>query len=273
MGLVINTNVASLLAQRHVSQSSDAVTKSVERLSSGLRVVRASDDAAGLGMSETLRAQIRSLTQAVRNANDGISLLQIADGAAATINNLIARMRELATQSSSGSVGVTERSYLDNEFVALRSEIDRIAVTTELNNVKLLSGTNTITLQVGFRSSANDQLSLALNDLQTAALSISSTNISTAANAASAIANIDSAISAVATARSEYGFYTNRLQATIDSLQVTSENFAAADSRIRDLDVAFETAVFTRNQVLVQSGIAVLAQANILPQQALALLR
>jgi flagellin len=274
MALTINNNIASISAQRNLSVSSEALQRSVERLSSGLRITRAADDAAGLGVSETLRAHIRSINQVIRNANDGISLTQIADGAAATIGNLLTRMRELASQASTGTLGGTERSYLDQEFVALRSEIDRIAAVTEFNGNFLLSGTsNSFTLQVGFKSGTNNTLTIALRDLDLATLNLSSVNISTAANAQSALSNIDSAISAVATARADYGSYQNRFEATIASLQVASENLTAAESRIRDADIAYETAVFTRNQILVQSGIAVLAQANTLPQQALALLR
>ncbi len=274
MALTINNNIASISAQRNLSVSSASLQRSVERLSSGLRITRAADDAAGLGVSETLRAHIRSINQVIRNANDAISLTQIADGAAATIGNLLTRMRELAAQASTGTLGGTERSYLDQEFVALRSEIDRIASVTEFNGNFLLSGaSNSFTLQVGFKSGAGNTLSIALRDLDLASLNLSSVNISTAANAQSALSNLDSAISAVATARSDYGAYQNRFEATIASLEVASENLTAAESRIRDADVAYETAVFTRNQILVQSGIVVLAQANTLPQQALALLR
>ncbi|HXF92896.1 MAG TPA: flagellin [Nitrospiraceae bacterium] len=274
MALTINNNIASISAQRNLSVSSEALQRSVERLSSGLRITRAADDAAGLAVSETLRAHIRSINQVIRNANDGISLTQIADGAASTIGNLLTRMRELASQASNGTLGSTERSYLDQEFLALRSEIDRIASVTEFNGNFLLSGTsNSFTLQVGFKSGAGNTLSIALRDLDLQSLSLSSVNISTADNAQSALSNIDSAISAVATARADYGSYQNRLEATIASLQVASENLSAAESRIRDADIAYETAQFTRNQILVQSGIAVLAQANTLPQQALALLR
>jgi flagellin len=274
MGLIVNTNIPSLAAQRNLSVSTESLTRSVERLSSGLRITRAADDAAGLGVSETLRAHIRSINQAVRNANDGISLTQIADGAAQTIGNLLSRLRELASQSANGTVGTTERSYLDQEFIALRSEIDRIAAVTEFNGTALLSGANnSFTIQVGFKSGTNNTLSLSLKDLDVSAIGLSSVNVSSAANAQSALSNIDSAISAVATARADYGSYQNRFEATIASLQVTGENFSAAESRIRDADIAHETAVFTKNQILVQSGIAILAQANALPQQALALLR
>src|SRR6476469_3647399 len=274
MSLVVNTNIASLAAQNNLTNNTNKLERSVERLSSGLRITRAADDAAGLGVSETLRAHIASINQASPNSNDGISLTQIADGGAQTIGNLLSRLRELASQSSNGTVGTTERSYLDQEFVQLRSEIDRIASVTEFNGTALLSGAaNTFTLQVGFKSGANNTLSLSLKDLDLASIGLSSVNVSSSANAQSALGNIDSAISPVASARADYGSYQNRLEATISSLQVTSQNFSAAESRIRDADVAYETSIFTKNQILVQSGIAILAQANALPQQALALLK
>lgn len=274
MALIVNNNPASIAAQRNLTVSTNALQRSVERLSSGLRITRAADDAAGLGLSESLRAQIRSINQATRNASDGISLTQIADGAASVIGSLLARMRELASQSSSGTVGATERSYIDQEFLALRSEIDRIAQTTEFNGQALTSGsTISFSIAIGFRSGTGNTLSLDLNDITTTSLGLSSVNVSTSANATSALANIDNAISAVATARAEYGSLQNRLEATISNLQVTSENITAAESRIRDADIAYETSVFTKNQILVQTGISVLAQANTLPQQALALLQ
>ena len=275
MALIVNHNIASINAQRNLGVNTAQLEGSVARLSSGLRITRAADDAAGLGISETLRAQIRSINQAVRNANDGISMLQIADGGAENIGNLLARMRELAEQSASGILGSTERSYLDQEFVALRSEIDRISAVTEFNNVKLLSGTgnDNLSIQIGFRSSANDTLTLALNDLDTTVLSLTGVNVSTSANALSALGNIDSAISAVASARANIGSLQNRLDAAVQNLQVASENITAAESRIRDADIAFETALFVRNQILVAAGTSILAQANTLPQQALTLLQ
>ena len=187
MALVVNTNMASLSAQRNLTVNQSMLSRSVERLSSGLRITRASDDAAGLGVSETLRAHIRSINQAARNANDGISLTQVADGAAQSIGNLLARMRELATQSGSGTVGTTERSYLDQEFVALRSEIDRIANVTEFNGNPLLSGaSNSFSVFVGFKSGSNNVLTLNLNDLGLTSIGLASVNISSAANAQSA---------------------------------------------------------------------------------------
>jgi flagellin len=274
MALIVNNNPASISAQRNLSISTGSLGRSVERLSSGLRITRAADDAAGLGLSETLRAHIRSINQAVRNSSDGISLTQIADGAASTIGNLLGRLRELASQSSSGTVGATERSYIDQEFLALRSEIDRIAQVTEFNGQALTSGTSiSFTMQVGFKSGTGNTLTMDLNQLTISALGISTVNVSSSANAQSALSNIDSAISAVATARAEYGSLQNRFEATIANLQISGENLTAAESRIRDADVAYETSQFTKNQVLVQTGIAILAQANTLPQQALALLR
>ena len=262
MALVVNTNVSSLAAQRNLSINQAQLGRSVERLSSGLRITRAADDAAGLGVSETLRAQIRSINQANRNAGDGISLTQVADGAAATVGSLLSRMREL------------ERSYLDQEFVALRSEIDRIATTTEYNGQPLLSGSsNTFEVFIGFKSGSGNSLNVALADLDVAAVGLTGASVSTAAAAQTMLSNIDSAISAVATARANYGSIQSRFEVAIQNLTVTAENFTAAESRIRDADIAQETSVFTKNQILTQSGIAILAQANSLPQQALALLR
>lgn len=274
MALVVNTNVASLAAQRNLAVNQAQLGRSVERLSSGLRITRAADDAAGLGVSETLRAQIRSINQANRNAGDGISLTQVADGAAATVGSLLSRMRELATQSASGTLGTTERSYLDQEFVALRSEIDRIATTTEYNGQPLLSGSsNTFEVFIGFKSGSGNSLNVALDDLDVAAVGLTGASVSTATAGQSMLARIDSAISAVATARANYGSIQSRFEVAIQNLTVTAENFTAAESRIRDADIAQETSVFTKNQILTQSGIAILAQANSLPQQALALLR
>ena len=274
MALVVNTNVASLAAQRNLAVNQAQLGRSVERLSSGLRITRAADDAAGLGVSETLRAQIRSINQANRNAGDGISLTQVADGAAATVGSLLSRMRELATQSASGTLGTTERSYLDQEFVALRSEIDRIATTTEYNGQPLLSGSsNTFEVFIGFKSGSGNSLNVALDDLDVAAVGLTGASVSTATAAQTMLSKIDSAISAVATARANYGSIQSRFEVAIQNLTVTAENFTAAESRIRDADIAQETSVFTKNQILTQSGIAILAQANSLPQQALALLR
>jgi flagellin len=275
MALIINNNIASITAQRNLGISTSQLQGSVARLSSGLRITRAADDAAGLGISETLRAQIRSINQAVRNSNDGISLLQIADGGAGNIGGLLARLRELAEQSASGILGSNERSFLDQEFLALRSEIDRISAVTEFNGVKLLSGTgnDSLSIQIGFRSSSNDTLSLSLNDLDRVALGLTTANVSTSASALVALGQIDSAISAVASARANIGSLQNRIDAAVVNLEVANVNVSAAESRIRDADIAFETALFVRNQILVSAGTSILAQANTLPQQALTLLQ
>ena len=275
MALIVNNNIASITAQRNLNISTQQLQGSVARLSSGLRITKASDDAAGLGISETLRAQLRSINQAVRNSNDGISLLQIADGGAGNIGGILARLRELAEQSASGILGSNERSFLDQEFLALRSEIDRISAVTEFNGVKLLSGAenNSLSIQIGFRSSANDTLTLSLQDLDRTSLNLTTTNVSTSEAALAALSNIDSAISAVASARANVGSLQNRIDAAVQNLEVANENVSAAESRIRDADIAFETALFTRNQILVSAGTSILAQANTLPQQALSLLQ
>ena len=205
----------------------------------------------------------------------GSACCRSPDGGAANIGNLLARLRELAEQSASGILGSNERSFLDQEFLALRSEIDRISAVTEFNGVQLLSGSgnDSLSIQIGFRSSANDTLTLSLNDLDRTSLNLTSTNVSTSANALAALSNIDSAISAVASARANVGSLQNRIDAAVQNLEVANENVSAAESRIRDADIAFETALFTRNQILVSAGTSILAQANTLPQQALSLLQ
>lgn len=281
MGLRINTNLASLTAQRNLGRTQLSLERSLDRLSSGLRITRASDDAAGLAISESLRAQIRGLKQAERNANDGISIIQTAEGSLNEISSILIRMRELGVQSSSsGSISNAERSFLQNEFSALQSEITRIANSTKFGNRTLLDGSlsgtsNAIEFQVGiFNNSAVDRISLSIGNATASALSVQSGTIaiSTAAAAQASLATIDSAINNVATLRGDLGAAQNRLQSTINALQSSSENLTAANSRIRDVDVAAETAELTRAQVLQQAGIAVLAQANVSSQAALALL-
>ena len=282
MGLRINTNISSLTAQKNLSRTQSQLERSLDKLSSGLRITRAGDDAAGLAISEQLRAQIRGLRQAERNANDGISVIQTAEGALNEISNILIRQRELAIQSaSSGGISNTERSFLQNEFSALQSEITRIANATAFGGRTLLDGTfsgagNAMTFQVGiFNNSAVDRISLQIGDATASGLNIQSSDaaISTAASAQASLTTIDSALSAVSTLRGNLGAAQNRLQSTINNLQSSVENLSAAISRIRDVDVAVETANLTRNQVLQQAGIAVLAQANISSQVALQLLQ
>jgi flagellin len=280
MGLRINTNVSSLTAQKNLAKTQSALERSLDRLSSGLRITRAGDDAAGLAISESLRAQIRGLAQASRNANDGISVIQTAEGALNEMSNILIRLRELAVQSSSdGSVSNAERSFLQNEFSALQGEITRIANATQFGGRTLLDGslsTTGLTFQVGiFNNAAVDRLSLTINDARASALGVSSTQaaVSTSSAAQAALTTIDSALTNVSTIRGNLGGVQNRLQSTINNLAVSMENLSAANSRIRDVDVAAETAALTRAQVLQQAGIAVLAQANVSSQVALILLQ
>lgn len=275
MGLRVNTNVASINAQRNLLNTTNRLSRSLERLSSGLRITRASDDAAGLAISEKFRAQIRSLSQAQRNANDGISLLQIGEAALNETSGLLIRMRELAIQSANGTLGSTERTALNDEFTSLRNEIDRIANTTEFNGTNLLNdATASIVFQVGVDNTTNDRITVSGVDARASAIGIStSVAVDTMSNARSALAVLDSAISTVASLRAQFGTAQNRLESTVRSIAIAIENTSAAESRIRDVDVAQETATLTRNQVLQQAGIAVLAQANVSSQLALQLLQ
>lgn len=280
MGLRINTNISSINAQRNLAKSQTALERSLDRLSSGLRITRSGDDAAGLAISESLRAQIRGLGQAQRNANDGISVIQTAEGALNEISNILIRLRELAVQSSStGAISNAERSFLNNEFSALQSEITRIANSTAFAGRTLLDGTlstTALTFQVGINNSATvDRISLSVNDATASGLSIqaSDASISTSGAAQAALATIDTALNTVSTIRGDLGAAQNRLGSAINNLAVSIENLSAANSRIRDVDVASETAALTRAQVLQQAGIAVLAQANVSSQVALTLLQ
>ena len=284
MSLVINTNFASLTAQRSLTKNNEALTQSIQRLSSGLRINSAKDDAAGLAISEKLRAHVRSIGQAVRNSQDGMSLTQVAEGAMGEVSNILIRMRELAQQSSNGVLGDTERAKLDQEYQSLTSEINRIADITEFNGTKLLNGTLSatgISLQVGIQNASGNTVSVlsglsgaaSLHSQSALGLTGASLTISVVASAAAALSMIDSAISNVAGKRGDIGASQNRLEITIANLRVASENFSAAESRIRDADFAYETAVFTKNQILMQASMAVLAQANTLPQAALQLLK
>ena len=274
MGLRINTNTASLTAQRNLSNTTEQLQRSMARLSSGLRIVRASDDAAGLAISERFRAEVRSLQQAQRNALDGISVLQVAEGALNETSGNLIRMRELAIQSANGTLGTGERNALQAEFADLIAEISRVANVTEFNGTKLLDGTApTITFQVGANGTANDQIGVTGVDATATGLGVGALNISTDTGAVAALATLDTAIDNVSNLRGGFGTAQNRLESTIRSIAVSVENTSAAESRIRDVDVALETATLTRNQVLQQAGISVLAQANVSSQNALALLQ
>jgi len=280
MGLVINTNIMSLNAQRNLVEANLKLAKSAQRLSSGLRINTAADDAAGLAISNKLTAHIRSIAVAIRNSQDGISLSQTAEGSLSKITDILIRMRELAEESANGSMGDSDRSALDNEYSQLKSEIDRIVNVTEFNGTKLINGSqsaNGITLQVGFQNTSNDRITFfsGVGSQDSSHLGLTGVfgTISVVGNAQSALSQIDSAISTIAQKRGTLGAIQNRLEMTISNLRITSENLTAANSRIKDADFAYETAQFTKNQIIVQSGTAILAQANVLPQNALTLLR
>ena len=271
----VNTNIASLTAQRSLAKATGDLSGNFRRLSTGMRIATAADDAAGLAISERLRARIRSLDQAGRNAQDGISLVQTAEGAMQEVNSILVRMRELAIQASNGTTSAADKDTLNSEFQALIEEIDRTASATNFNGVQLLDGSvAALTLQVGAGTVANvDTLDVSLADIRTSSLTISTLDIGSSGAHTTAIQNLDAAIDAVSQARGDFGAVQNRLGGVISSLQVTSENLSAAESRIRDVDVAAESAMLTKNTILQQAAISVLAQANMQPQAALALLQ
>jgi flagellin len=285
MPITINQNIPSLNAQRRLGQSTAALTKTFERLSSGLRIVRAADDAAGLAIADTLRADQRIASVAIRNANDGISLITIADGALGEMGSVLTRMAELSEQSANGVLTSTQRSALNSEFAALGSEIQRIAVTTNFNGLNLLSGGQQVDLQIGFNSQSNSQIGFSGVDGTLAALGLAaagssvltysinaSTTINGQAAAKSALDAVKTAISSLVANRGTLGAAESRLNVTVTNLQVARENFASAESQIRDVDVAAEAANLTRLNILQQAGAAVLAQANQQPQLALSLI-
>jgi flagellin len=276
MALVIPTNVASLDAQKNLTKNAAALGKSFARLSSGFRINSARDDAAGLAISESMKGQIRSYSVAERNAGDAISMTQTAEAALGEMHDILGRMRELAIQSSNGSMTGTDRGYLDTEFTALKEEMARIQGSSKFNGKDLVAtAASTITFQVGLNNTAADQITLTFGGLALTTLLAASTNVSgaQATNALNSIARIDGAIGIISTERAKYGAAMNRLDVTVSSIQTMRVNLSAANSRIRDVDVAEETSQLSRNQVLSQAGTSVLAQANQLPQMAMSLLQ
>jgi flagellin len=280
MAISVLTNVASLNAQRNLAATQTSLASSVAKLSSGMRINNASDDAAGLGISESLKADIRSLAQAQRNANDGISMSQVAEGGMNEMQGIVSRMRELSVQSANETLGDTERGYIQTEFTQLSSEINRIGAVTDFGGQKLLDGSASagLNFQVGIQNTSNDRLAMSITKLTTSTLGssslhIASASLSTASKAQAAIGVFDKAIQQLSQARAKVGASQNRMQVTIDNLSVSQENLSAANSRIRDVDVANETANLSKAQILSQAGLAVLSQANQLPQAALSLLR
>jgi len=285
MAINIRTNIPSLISQRNLDQSTNRLNTSYERLSSGLRINRARDDAAGLSIAESLKADAAVASVAIRNANDGISIISIADQAIGQIANTLARLGELAEQSANGVFANVQRSALQNEFTALQSEIERIAFTTKFNGLNLLSGGGLVIFQVGFDGSSLSQVTYSGVEVTLAALGLAASGSSAPrysiiaaseaeAQSASRLAldAINQAISSVNRNRGQLGAAESRLEVTISNLQVARENFKAAESRIRDVDVASEAAELTRLNILQQAGAAILAQANQQPQLALQLI-
>jgi flagellin len=280
MGLIVNTNLFSLNAQRNVKTTQNKLGTAIQRLSSGLRINSAKDDAAGLAISAKLTAHIRSIGQAVRNAQDGISVVQTAEGGLNEVGNILTRLRELSQQSANGVLSAADRVALNTEFQSLKTEITRISDTTEFNALKLLDGSlsaNGVTFQVGIQNSTNDRIQVnsgEFNNIDASSLALSGTqsSIETQANAQSMLTLVDSAIATVATRRGNLGAVQNRLGSTISNLEITGENLSAANSRIADADFAVETATLTKSQIILQAGVAILSQANVMPQYALQLL-
>ncbi|MDF1838329.1 MAG: flagellin [Planctomycetota bacterium] len=275
MGLRVNTNIASLTAQRHMSQVTNRLQGNYSRLASGLRIASAADDAAGLAISEKMRSQIRSSTVASRNAQDGISLSQTAEGALGEVSNILGRMRELAMQSSNGTLSVEDRTTIDSEFQAMTSEISRIASQTEFNNINLLDGSaTTVTMQIGLN--AGEVIDVNLGDMSianVAGLNIATLDVTDTTNATAALARLDTAITFTNTSRGDLGAQQNRMQSTLRSILNARENLSAAESRIRDVDIASESADLTRNSIMQQAASSILQQANTQPQIALSLLQ
>lgn len=273
MALYIQTNISSMQAQKNVIGNQDKLQKSFNRLSSGFRINTAADDAAGLAISESMKSQIRSYNVAERNAADGISMAQTAEGALGEVHNILGRMRELSVQSSNGNLTQQDRGFLQTEFSSLQSEVSRIQESAKFNGVQLVGNSAaTINLQVGLNATASDQIALTTGGLSLSAVLGASIGGTTSSAALASLSSIDSAITSVSTSRSKFGAAMNRLDVASSNIQTMRLNLSAANSRIRDVDVAAETSAMSRNQVLTQAGISVLAQANQLPQLAFGLI-
>lgn len=268
----INTNISALNAWKNLSVTDTLMGKSLEKLSSGFRINRAADDAAGLAISEKMKAQISGLRQGARNAQDGISLIQTAEGALNETHSILQRMRELSTQAASATMSDGDRGQIQAEVAELIGELDRIAASTKFNGQALLDGEfSDQTFLIGTDTTA-DEFTVTIGDMAAEGLGVDAINISAQADATDAVGTIDAAIDTVSTQRATLGAYQNRLEHTINNLNTAAENLAAAESRIRDVDMALEMATFTKHQILLQAGTAMLAQANMKPQTVLKLL-
>ncbi len=275
--MVVQHNISALNAHRQLKTNNSAVGKSLEKLSSGYRINRAGDDAAGLAISEKMRGQISGLKQASRNAQDGISLIQTAEGALQETHSILQRMRELSVQSSNGTYQDTvDRENIDKEVQALKSEVDRISTSTHYNGIQLLNGdidSTGVTFQIGANGSADQSVTLTVADQSSTGLGINGIDLTTRTDANAAISTIDAAINLVSGTRADLGALQNRLEHTINNLGVASENLTASESRIRDVDMAEEMMSYTKNNILTQAAQSMLAQANTLPQGVLSLLQ
>jgi len=274
MALGLQTNVPALEVQKNMYRTQTALTKSFNKISSGYRINSAADDAAGLAISESMKAQIRSYVVAERNANDAVSMAQTAEGALGEMHNVLGRMRELAMQSANGTMSTIDRTNIQAEYSALQDEMARIQGGTNFNGVALLSnGTSNVTFQVGLNDDANDQLTIQFGGLDISGVAASSVAGADATGALSSLGAIDTAIQSISTTRSSLGAAMNRLEVVTHNIQTMRLNLSAANSRIRDTDIAEEMANLSKNQILSQAGVSVLSQANQLPQLALNLLK
>jgi flagellin len=276
MAITVRTNTTASNAVKDLNKTSRALSRSFERISSGKRISRASDDSAGLGVAENLRSLSASASVAARNTNDGMSIIAVGEGASNEVSNILVRMRELATQGASETLGSTERAYVQSEFTSLSSEVDRIANVTEFNGQKLADGSTTsIAVQVGVRATADDQITISLGDLTAATLGVDtgSINMSTATGAQAALATIDAAMNSVSAYRASYGATENRLGNALNNLETFEQTTREAESRIRDADFGSETAQLSQNQILQQAGVSVLSQAKTINQSATQLLQ
>lgn len=272
MALSIQTNFAAMAAQKNLQTNQRALAGSFQKLSSGFRVNSAADDAAGLAVSESMKSQIRSYTVAERNASDGISMAETAEGALNEVHDTLGRMRELAMQAANGNLSSSDRGYLNTEFGSLKSEIARIQASAKFNGTRLVGTAGaSLKFQVGLNNSATDQITVTFGGVNMSSI-IGATGVNTVTASLNALGRIDTAISAVSTSRAKFGTAMNRLQVATSNIQTMRLNLSAANSRIRDVDVAAETSALSRNQVLSQAGVSVLAQANQLPQLAFGLL-
>jgi len=271
MALTVNTNIAAMGATKNLNRSNSGLSASLGRISSGMRINSARDDAAGLGVAENLNAASRSVRVAQRNTNDGVSLVQTAEGATGEVSNILKRMRELSVQSASETLDNDERAYIQDEFVALSEEVDRIANVTEFNGVSLTDGTNaTIGVQVGINNTADDSIDITLGDLSALTLGVDTValDLSTAAGAGTALAAIDTALDTVNGYRSDYGAAQNRLESSLRNLENYDQSLTSAESQIRDADFAKESAEMAKYQVMQQAGVAALSQAKSINMQA-----